>query len=524
MKTPRQLLTLLVFCLPFLTKAQVDVPQNKELKSATILAFRPPYKAMFIYLENEESNRHGVITMRDTTLFLKKAAFNKRPKYMKPTDMVEAADFRPGMKVNVQVDFYQISQRNEAKRVALDEGYYGPTSLVGIYEKLEGDRATIDGQVVVLQLEKGRFIEGLDEWKGKKFTSFNDMQLGAEVKVFGERKPDGLVYASRGTMRPTEMSKEDYLLRKATDNELKVTRDLLEIANTWKFQLVANNRLEAYVSTVGRRLIPDYLKSLPLDHADHVAFKFYVVDEGSFNARSYPNGAIVVHSGLLRQIDNEAQLAAILGHEIAHVTQKHHARNFRNHQNWEAVKVFGELVALGTRDITPMLVTATAAEMSVSGFSQKQETQADRIGLHYMVNAGYDPRQAVAIWKRLAEEDRDDRQKGQQTAALSWIQKSYRGTPAGTVEAVSQPDPSTTPAEQPLFPLHPSPRSRYTHVNFLLSTAYSQLNLDAMKKEDVKYAEMRSLLDKPVVSEEKPVVKTPKAKTGTKALVRPKKG
>lgn len=483
--------------LPLLVRSQSEVPQHKKLESATILEFREPFKEMVIHIEKEEDTRHSRITILDTTLFVRKSAFNKKIKSIKPDEKMMAGDFRPGMKINLWVNYKQISQINNAERISLDETYYGPTTVVGIYEKLEGERAIIDGQAVVLQLEKGKTIEGQDEWKGKKFTSFNDMQLGAEVRVNGERKPDGIVYASRGTMRPTEMGKDDYLLRKATDNELRVTRSTLDIADTWKFRLISNNQLEDYVSSVGRRLVPEYLKALPIDHPDKVAFKFFLVDEGSFNASSYPNGAVVVHSGLLKKIDNEAQLAAILGHEIAHVTQKHHARQFHNHKNWEAVKTFGVLASTVQGSIAPMLVTAVAAEMSVGGFSQKQETQADRIGLHYMVNAGYDPREAVAIWKRLSEEDKDDRQKGQQAAALNWIQKSYKGTPAGGPSAGEVPTRavSNEPAvEQPLFPAHPSPRDRYTHVNFLISTTYGGLKMDNMRTEGAKFQSMVGLL------------------------------
>ncbi|RYC69190.1 hypothetical protein EQG79_17490 [Spirosoma sordidisoli] len=501
MKMLKLVLVILLGLLPWLSPAQTEVAQYKKLESATILEFPEPYRQMIIYLEDDEDNRHTTITIVDTTLFVKKAAFGKRKKNIKPADLMQASDFRPGMKINLWVNYYQISQRNEAERISLDESYYGPTSLVGIYEKLDGNRASIDGQAVILQLDKGKHIDGLDEWKGKKFTSFADMQLGAEVKVYGERKPDGVIYASRGTMRPVEMSKEDYLLRRATDNELRVTRGFLSIADAWQFRLIANNQLEAYISTVGRRLIPDYLKALPVDHPDHVAFKFFLVNEGSFNASSYPNGAVVVHTGLLTKIENEAQLAAILGHEIAHVTQKHHAQQFRNHQNWEAVKAFGAAVAAGTDDKTPLEVTRVAAEMSVSTFSQKQETQADRIGLHYMINAGYDPRQAVAIWRKLAEEAKEEQQKGQQKNALNWIQKSYKGTASGTVEtrklSAHKTAPAPAPAPQPLFPSHPRPRDRYTHVNFLISTTYVQLNMTQMNTGDSKFRSMIAMLSKP---------------------------
>ncbi|SOD99722.1 M48 family metallopeptidase [Spirosoma fluviale] len=502
------LLGTLLTLLPHLSFAQSEVAQSVKLENATIVEFKAPFREMYVSFEEDDDNRHSVITIQDTTLFMKKSAFNKRKKStIKPDEFMQAIDFRAGMKINLQVDYFQITQRNLAIRICLQEKYYGPTTITGLYERLEGDKATIDGQMVVLTLDKGKSIEGREEWKNKKFTSFNDMQLGSEVQVWGERKPDGIIYATKGTNRPSMMSKEDYLLRKATNQELKVTKNELSIAEAWKFRFITSTSAQDYISTIGRQLVPDYIRSLPIDHPDHIDFKFYLVDDESFNASSYPNGSVVVHKGLLTKIDNEAQLAAILGHEIAHVTQKHHASQFRRHQNWEAISTFGALVAMGTGDITPALVTKAAGEMAVSSFSQQQEAQADRIGLHYMVKAGYDPREAALIWKKLAEEDKDDRQKGQRLAAMNWLQKSYSvnasSQQASLTNSIAQRNEqaaqlaqtaANTIETQPLFPSHPKPRQRFTNVNFLISTAYAQLDYATLKGNSDKFRNVVQLL------------------------------
>lgn len=448
---------------------------------------------MVIYLEKEEQQRHSYVELYDSTAYVQGSAFRKQKKNIRPDELMQASDFRAGMKVSLFISYYQRSNRTVVERMALEEAYYGRTHLKGIFERLDGDRATIDGQSVVLQLDKGKAIDGLEGWRGKKFTSFDDMQLGAQVEIYGERRPDGIVYASRGTMRPIEMGKEDFLLRRATDNELRVTQNVLNIANAWKFRLVANTQAEAYVSSVGWKLVPPYLKELPPDHPDYVAFKFYLANDASFNASSFPNGAVVLHSGLLRQLDNEAQLAAILGHEIAHITQKHHARRYRSNQNWEAVQTFGALVAAGTGDATPLAVIQMARDISLTTFSQAQEMQADRIGMHYMTQAGYDPREVVAVWKKLAEADREETHKAQEQQALQWIRKSYQQTDE-TAEKRVAAKPLPGPREQPLLPSHPSPKDRFTHVNFLVSTAYYNTDFNALNRDGAKFQQVRRLV------------------------------
>lgn len=497
----KHLLTTLFVGLSLAVSAQKEVEQEIGLESATIINFLPPYREMSIYFEEQDGNRYGTITILDTTLFVRKSAFDKKRKAIKTGELMKPSDFVAGMKINLQVGYFQISDSTVARRICLDDKYYGQTTVTGIYERLDGDIAMIDGHPIML--EKGRSIEGREEWKNKRFSSFNDMQLGSEVQVSGERKPDGIVYATRGTMRPSILGKDDYLLRKAIDQELRVTKDLLTIANSWKFRFINNNRVQDYVNSVGRRMIPEYLRKLPVEHPDFIAFKFYLVDDASFNASSYPNGTIVIHKGLLTRLENEAQLAAILGHEIAHVTLKHHAQQFRSESHWDAVKAFGEVVAQGTGSEAPAVVTEITAKLSISNFSQKQETQADRTGLHYMVSAGYDPREAAAIWKRLAEQDKDKRQKAQQQSALNWVQKSFmseEGTQKNTEKKTAslpkkQEALTAKRMPQPAFPMHPNADSRYKYVNFLISTAYARTDLNQVKTNADKYRAMAALVN-----------------------------
>lgn len=489
MNVPVCLLFYLLLALPQLADAQKEVPQDINLMGATIIEFNEPYRELVVYTPGDEDGRHSLVLIQDTTLLLKKSAFARKKKSIKRDDMATAADFKPGMKVNISLDYYQISQRNIVKRISLDEAYYGPANAVGLFERLDSNTAIIDGQAVRLALGKKESVEGLDEWKGKKFTSFADMQLGAKLNVSGERRSDGIIYGTRGTMQPADGSKEARLLRKAISPEIVVSKGHLTVADGWMVKLVANATVQEYVSSVGRKIVPQYLGSLAPVHPDFVGFAFYVVDEPGTGLISYPNGVVIVPTGLLKIMDDEAQLAALLGHEIAHITHKHAVGQLRQNANWEAVQTFGATSTTGKNEPIPAVVTAVVGEMSVMVFSQSQEIQADRIGLNYAVQAGYDPREAGAAWKRLADLTTNEVLTAQRTAALNWLQQRYKsGSYAETNKSAS------VPAMQPVFPGHAHPLDRLRHVNFLLATTYAPTDMSRFATSAASYKAMMSLI------------------------------
>jgi predicted Zn-dependent protease len=117
-----------------------------------------------------------------------------------------------------------------------------------------------------------------------------------------------------------------------------------------------------------------------------------------FNASMAPNGMMQVWSGLLLRVDNEAQLAAVMGHETGHYLRRHALDQLHDVQARSAFATFMAMFgAIG-------LVGQMAAIAGGFGFSRDQERQADRIGLTLMRNAGYDPRQAAAVWENLLAE------------------------------------------------------------------------------------------------------------------------
>ncbi len=133
-----------------------------------------------------------------------------------------------------------------------------------------------------------------------------------------------------------------------------------------------------------------------------------IFDVDSVNAFAMPGGKIGVFKGILRAAQNQDQLAAVIGHEIAHVTARHsNERASRVPLTGVGVQVAAVLLGGGNRG-----ATYTAYETLKAGealgltlpFNRGQESEADIIGLDYMANAGFDPRQSVPLWQNMAKE------------------------------------------------------------------------------------------------------------------------
>jgi len=121
------------------------------------------------------------------------------------------------------------------------------------------------------------------------------------------------------------------------------------------------------------------------------------------NAYCLPGGKIVVYTGILPVTRNDAGLATVLGHEVAHATAEHSAERIeREHLTKVAAAILAGGVAFTPSQYLHILallgVGGAAAELP---FSRSQESEADHIGLVYMARAGYDPHQAVAFWQRM---------------------------------------------------------------------------------------------------------------------------
>lgn len=131
-----------------------------------------------------------------------------------------------------------------------------------------------------------------------------------------------------------------------------------------------------------------------------------VFEDPTPNAFALPGGKIGVHTGILPITENDAGLATVLGHELAHVTLRHGAQRFSQQA---ALALGGQTLAVAMQNQAQRTTQLALAAFGVGStlfvalpFSRSQEIEADQVGLRYMARAGYNPQEALAFWRRMA--------------------------------------------------------------------------------------------------------------------------
>ena len=197
-------------------------------------------------------------------------------------------------------------------------------------------------------------------------------------------------YKAPGTAR-------DQLIFFSEDTEMKMGvsayRDVLK-----QFPLSTNPEVNAMVRRVGERIAavanrPDY------------EWEFAVIqDDKIINAFCLPGGKVAFFTGILKKTENEAGVATVMGHEVTHAIQRHGVERL-SRGILEQVAQAGALAGAAAGKVSPGaaigLLSAYGVGVSLP-FDRAQETEADKIGLRLMAEAGYDPHEAVAFWERMS--------------------------------------------------------------------------------------------------------------------------
>jgi beta-barrel assembly-enhancing protease len=169
-------------------------------------------------------------------------------------------------------------------------------------------------------------------------------------------------------------------------------------------RLYEGKELVDYVNAVAAKLFRPGLRGGDL------MFGIRIIRNPYLNAFALPHGAIYLHTGILAQMENEAQLAALLGHEMVHVTHRHPVQHFRTIQNTaNALAVLGTLtLPAGHYGMIVQLLGQIGGLAAVSGYSRSMERESDSQGFEMMVRAGYDAAEAPKLFDHLKKE-REDR-------------------------------------------------------------------------------------------------------------------
>lgn len=156
-----------------------------------------------------------------------------------------------------------------------------------------------------------------------------------------------------------------------------------------------DDALATYVQSVGAKLAAH-------SHRKDLIYRFTVVDSADVNAFALPGGYIYITRGLLAYLNSEAELAAVLGHELGHVTARH---SVRQHSAATATGLVGAVLAGATGVRAAGDLANVAGTALVRGYGREHELEADRLGAEYLARSGYDPQAMLRVIQVLKNQE-----------------------------------------------------------------------------------------------------------------------
>ena len=198
-------------------------------------------------------------------------------------------------------------------------------------------------------------------------------------------------------------------LAACVQNPVTGKKDFLIVDEGWEMQVgaqqylplrqqqggdyTADPKVAAYVRKVGMKLAAKSDRKLP--------YEFNVINDSTPNAWALPGGKISINRGLLTELGSEAELAAVLGHEIVHAAAKHGAKGQTRGMGLQLGVVTATILAQqnGVDGQVAQLASSVGAQIINSQYGQSAELESDRFGMEYMARAGYDPQGAVDLQK-----------------------------------------------------------------------------------------------------------------------------
>lgn len=166
--------------------------------------------------------------------------------------------------------------------------------------------------------------------------------------------------------------------------------------------LSKDQNINQYVLCIANKIIPQVSQS-----PDPKQWEVQVFDDPQANAFALPGNKIGVYSGLLKYAKNQDQLAAVMGHEIAHVIAKHGNERVSSQMATQAGLEIASVVLGGTQDANNAMILAglgLGVQFGITlPFSRSHESEADLIGLDLMAKAGFNPEQSVPLWENMSK-------------------------------------------------------------------------------------------------------------------------
>jgi beta-barrel assembly-enhancing protease len=519
----------------------VAVAQTQQQKSrAKIIECKSPFSKIKVDLLDDESDFIKEYPIGSETKILNKKGEPEKVESLKPGHEITVEATKQGYKWTLN-------------QITVNSTKVG--SKVKVNGKLEkyvnaNDYAIIDGRKV--KLAENTKIFGKNELKNQSYKSFGDVTQGYYIEAEGEHRPDGIVYATSAYLKPDNFTNIDLKLRTSMNSDfssslMKQTastgdsKKLSDSVSTGKlrfgdleYTIVENQKLQAYVTNIGNKIVPFYQKEIPTDVPEKLNFKFVVVDNPMPNMQTMPNGLVIINSGIMQMLDNEAQFASVLGHEVAHCTHKHASERFeqqeksreRKENTSDAKEILNpfakriaeksKIISSGAKQVEKIedlvaklppqsksaydnLITSAKGIVD-NNFNKENEEQADRIGLIYMQEAGYNPLESARVWEKFMIFSSNETKMAElKNYTNSWVTATDRYTyknPLTSVGDVISANIINTLLDNN-FSDHPKAKARYRSLNLLVAENFTDVDLSKSIVNEKEYQEIKLLLPAP---------------------------
>ena len=257
--------------------------------------------------------------------------------------------------------------------------------------------------------------------------------------------------------QPVEAETEKGLWLQLSEYEVAIQQSAL---------LVKDKDINDYVRQAACIVARDYCNDI----------RIYVIRNPNFNASMTANGVMQVWTGLLVRVSSEDELAAVLGHELAHYTQLHTLdRVIAIRKKMSSASIFDLLIGLPIGQLS--------AISSLMAFNREQETEADLLGVSFMADSGYDPGAAARVWEMIVEEDASAYAKSEEPGIFS---KTHPGAEERIVVLEEYVKKYYSESE-------PSPENQQRHVD-ILNQYYLTLMEDQLDTN--RFGRTRHMLEK----------------------------
>jgi Zn-dependent protease with chaperone function len=272
-------------------------------------------------------------------------------------------------------------------------------------EKVNGYLDFRDGQYLIVDGQKVATDAKTKFTGGGKATSIAAIPIGYEVKAKGVRQAGGVILATEIEANRNGQGNTEKQVLAGTDQAEKAWVSAGKIVEpgpdgkeTSMGKLITSGPQVDRARGIVDKLLPAYV--------DPRKVRVYVVENPEWNAMAMANYSIYVFSGLMNDMDDD-ELAIVLGHELTHATYEHSRRQASKSQ---ISGIAGQAALLGAEYVKNPLAKGAAQQATQLGvttfgnaFSREYEDQADRVGLRYVYEAGYEYRKGPALWRRFAQ-------------------------------------------------------------------------------------------------------------------------